>query len=253
MRQNYIPPRKTIQEEIVDETDTFIDNTNKTRVLVRDAEGKLVRTTTTSTRSKVLPGISGSTVVVKEIDVKTLRTPLERSGEKYRRDWKQQKPKGEGSRSLIPSDGSATDIEKGIRSPRTPSVGTGPSTSQTRLSDISPLVLSNAIGAAGADIQYATLPSQSSRSLFGEDDEFVPEDLVKTASMGLAGNIISVSEEVVPKPVKVRPLPKDASDERAVQIPLRLRPSQSRSTTPSVPTLRSYGSIRPAEDLGEGA
>lgn len=87
-----------LMEELIgninDETDVYISNESKDPVLVRGTDGKLVRVT----KSR-LPGTN--TIVMKEIDVKSLKRPLIDSlkGRKIRADWKQPSLYGSVSQS----------------------------------------------------------------------------------------------------------------------------------------------------------
>ncbi|KAI0566597.1 Cyclin M transmembrane protein [Gracilaria domingensis] len=241
-------------EEIIDETDTYIDNTNRAKVLVRDAKGKLVRTTTISAHTMVLPRNPGLGVKFKEVDVKALRQPLKDAGEKYSRDWKKPKPKHAGSsvsQPLLMEDG--TDLEKGLTSPQLAS------SSRPAPSEVTPLVVGDVMEEIGCSphIQYAILPNESSLSILGEDDNVVPEDIVRRTTSLPVGSVAPDSS-VLPvklvrdrdekKPMQVRPLPKDASDARTLRIPPRGRPSTSAAGASPSSSERSYGSIRPGEE-----
>eukprot|EP00178_Gracilaria_changii_P022477 TRINITY_DN667_c0_g1_i1.p1 TRINITY_DN667_c0_g1~~TRINITY_DN667_c0_g1_i1.p1 ORF type:complete len:615 (+),score=89.46 TRINITY_DN667_c0_g1_i1:7676-9520(+) len=254
-----------LQEEIIDETDTYIDNTNRAKVLVRDSNGKLVRTTTVSTHTMLLPRGSGSSVVVKEVDVKALRKPLKNSGEEYPRDWKVPMTKQEDSlisqtmhveEDVVPEN--LPDLEQGFVAPQLSSpIGSQPS-------ERTPLVQDeNGTEIAGSpDIQYAILPNESSLSMLGEDDNVVPEDILRSNNSGSDSaaaldpsthSVQVVLEKDEKKPLKVRPLPKDATDARAVQIPPRVRPTTSGLGAAPSSSVHSYGSIHPAEEQEDEA
>ncbi|CAN8073990.1 unnamed protein product [Agarophyton chilense] len=275
-----------LQEEIIDETDTYVDNTNKTKVLVRDSNGKLVRTTMISTRAMMLPGSSGSTVMVQEVDLKSLRDPLKGTGENYPQDWNQPKAKKGssvsqpllmGARSCMDS---TTDVEKGFASPRFISSDQNQPSEVTTLQVDSIEIEEEIVGSP--DIQYAILPNDSSPSLMGEDDNVVPEDIVRRTQSTLDGAVVLdssiqavkvvkgrddknhmkvrplprgatdalTSDKDVKKHLKVRPLPKDATDARALEISPRVRPSTGAGL--SSPSMRSYGSIRVPDEEDDG-
>lgn len=87
-----------LMEELIgninDETDVYISNESKDPVLVRGTDGKLVRVT----KSR-LPGTK--TIVMKEIDVESLKRPLidALQGRKIRGDWKKPSLYGSVSQS----------------------------------------------------------------------------------------------------------------------------------------------------------
>ncbi|CAN8065359.1 unnamed protein product [Agarophyton chilense] len=274
-----------LQEEIIDETDTYVDNTNKTKVLVRDSNGKLVRTTMISTHAMMLSGSSGSPMMFKEVDAKSLRKPLKATGENYPRDWK--KPKAEkgrsvsqpllmGARSYMDS---TTDVEKGLAHPRF-LVSNQDQPAEVTTLHVGTIEIEEEFGGS-PDIQYAILP-ESSLSLMGEDDNVVPEDILrrpKSTSNGAAVRNSSIQavkvvksrddkkhRKVRPLPrvatdalvsgkvgknhMKVRPLPKDATNARTVEIPPRVCPSTGAGL--SSPSMRSYGSIRLPDEGDDG-
>lgn len=104
-----------LMEELIgninDETDVYISNESKDPVLVRGTDGKLVRVT----KSR-LPGTN--TIVMKEIDVKSLKRPLIESlqGRKIRADWKNPSLYG----SISQSSGQLPNVDEArtVRRPR---------------------------------------------------------------------------------------------------------------------------------------
>eukprot|EP00168_Porphyra_purpurea_P016397 TRINITY_DN5291_c1_g1_i2.p5 TRINITY_DN5291_c1_g1~~TRINITY_DN5291_c1_g1_i2.p5 ORF type:complete len:199 (+),score=100.52 TRINITY_DN5291_c1_g1_i2:1108-1704(+) len=62
-----------LAEEIIDETDRYVDNVSKQPVLERGADGRLVRRATVLAQQR----LSGTgTILLKEIDVQALKSPL---------------------------------------------------------------------------------------------------------------------------------------------------------------------------------
>jgi len=244
------------QEEIIDETDAFMDNTNRTKVLVRNANGRLVRTTTLKTHTLHRAGTS-SAVVVKEVDVPTLRKPLgeKQVGSKMRPDWKPKKKKasfaeGDSRETPLLAAIESGDVEQGLQ------VRQSGELPEDLSLEITPQMARRTPGQTSYDdIRYALIPGQSSHSLFGEDDNIIPEDLAPRsaeASPTVLGQSASQTmslrnlEVDVSKQLQVRPLPEDASAERVVRIPQSKR---VRSPSASLPTLKStwpsYGTVEP--------
>lgn len=104
-----------LMEELIgninDETDVYISNESKDPVLVRGSDGKLVR----MTKSR-LPGTN--TIVMKEIDVKSLKRPLIDSlkGRKIRADWKD--PSSYGSIAQSSEQSPSINEVQTLRRPR---------------------------------------------------------------------------------------------------------------------------------------
>lgn len=265
-----------LQEEIIDETDEFTDNTNNTQVLVRNADGQLVRATAQTSHAFHVPGTQ-TAVVVKEINVPALREPLGESGEKMRPDWKKSKSKkkqksstNSPAQSLL-SSSQYNDVEAGMLLAEMADTSSDARLAQQMTSQphLRKQAEKNYTG-----MQYATLPGQSSTSLFGEDDNVIPEDLafsgadatgsagdswntvadaLKSSAAGPAGRQASSDSKFEPKQtLKVRPLPDDASDEREVKIPQRQRTFDSRKhrSLSAVPGSTMYGSITDVDDIG---
>lgn len=266
-----------LQEEIIDETDTFVDNTNKTKVLVRNAEGQLVRATALSARTIHVPGTS-KTVIVKEINVPALREPLgeAEAGEKIRPDWKKGKSKKKvgvvsdsPSQPLLGYPQESSDVEAG------PSQNGFNSDVESSM-EFSPHLRStpppnNRIPGQSAylqmqQMQYARMPGQSMTSLFGEDDNVIPEDVASKSKELITVSVVmdEVAERrpipasssgdgnvEAPIQLKLRPLPEDATDERDYKPP-RQRAGESEKflTEPALAT-SSYGSIDVGGSEGE--
>lgn len=262
-----------LQEEIVDETDEFTDNTNTTQVLVRNSEGLLVRATAQTSKAVHLPGTQ-TAVVVKEINVPALREPLGEAGEKLRPDWKRSKSKKKvkiatdsPSQPLL-GNACGSDLEAGLF------LGDGAGSS----SDSRPPLYTASpsrqrrqhVPNAQIGMQYARLPGQSMTSLFGEDDNVVPED-VASSSPASSGPKMTVADAVKSSPsglggrqssselktelkqtLQLRPLPVNASDERVQKITRRQHPARSKSpgSSPSQTGVHGYGSIEDDDDMG---
>lgn len=263
-----------LQEEIIDETDTFVDNTNKTKVLVRNAEGQLVRATAHATQAIRIPG-RNKTVIVKEINVPSLREPLgeAENGEKLRPDWK--KPKSNKktevtfdspSQPLLGNSQENSDVEAGLSQN---AIGSDLSMELSPLlRTTSPAKPNNRTPGQSIpeQMQYARMPGQSMTSLFGEDDNVIPEDVAArshdsvTLSAVLdkaaerrpgAASATGDSSTESPVQLKLRPLPEDASDERDYKRP-RQRPGESgRMLTGPALGSSSYGSFDMGGSEGE--
>lgn len=188
-----------------------------------------------------MPGAK-TAVLLKEIDVPTLRAPLGEveKGEKLRPDWKRSTSK----RSPQISDNidyptSSTDRLLGL-----PAIEDLEKGNASSAGDISRAASSEQLGqrtksdsthllisphqTGHEDIRYALLPGVSSASLFGEDDPILPEDMAHSST---AKSSETPAER--DKQLKVRPLPLNASDERATLIPARNRPPGLKATPPT--------------------
>lgn len=258
-----------LQEEIVDETDQFTDNTNTTQVLMRNPEGVLVRSTAQTSRAIHLPGTKTS-VIVKEINVPALLKPLDAIGRKKSSDWKISKSKKVKIAMSSPSqpllgNACSTDLEAG----QFESDGTNTSSDSRPPLYVSSPSRPKSNHANNASMQYAKLPGQSLTSLFGEDDNVVPEDFASpsieevklTVSEALKSGGLNVGRQQscsepnraeLKQTLQVRPLPDNASDKRAQQIPSRQRPFHFTGPGPSPQgmDLNSYGSIEENDDIG---
>lgn len=263
-----------LQEEIVDETDRFTDNTFTTKVLVRSPDGNLVRASAISSKTVHVPGTS-TAMVVKEIEVPALKEPLSAgvSSERIQGDLKKQKTRrklktltdsptqpllGPGCTSDNDSGYSQVDLEGGLRD--------SPSVSR-RMS------ITRGGGRAGAsrrNMQYARIPSMSSNSImFGEDDTHIPEDFCPhygdSLSLTVSEAIENVRAETGTRPssgtcevasetksqLKMRPLPEHASDEREVEIPRQragMKKTPDNSSLMTAMNSISYGSIADDEE-----
>lgn len=274
-----------LQEEIIDETDNFTDNTNTTKVLVRNSAGHLVRTTAQNTHAVVVPGTSAA-VLVKEIDGSCSRSLLGDKEDKYRTDWKRQKSKRklssptttDGAREPLLNNQAGNDLETGTICPdrnahnATPPRSTEiPSTSPPNLQRSARLIAMSPMGTQTqnepyTEIQYARMPGMSSLSLLNEDDLILPEDLASSSDLDrrhvLARRLesrVTNGEEVDESPrtsmrkLKLRPLPKDASDERVIKIPPRNRSGQRNSHHREPRTYSNYGAVHvPFDNVNSG-
>lgn len=252
-----------LQEEIIDETDIFIDNVSRTPVLVRNTEGHLVRAKALSANPPArsdMPSASES-LRIKEIDVHALRAPLQRNPSTDGKtisarnfELPQSTNANDGSVSIsdfanrLSSDAKGGDqsaFDSGDHQNASNSGEIAPDPSSNLADDSlnrahsGPLFRSSSIKPA-----ESSTAGRSMMSLLGDDDNILPEDLARAQKLNKKVFSPRASDRV-----KVRPLPLDASAERA-EIPQRLRlRSNKRSETDettlaSTPTLRlSYGSI----------
>lgn len=237
-----------LQEEIIDETDMFIDNVSRTPVLVRNTEGQLVRAKALSANPTAHPATpsASESLRIKEIDVRALRAPLQRNPS---RDGK-----GVTAASLAPQNANTTsmsfsdfqnrlssdakeDDQSGINPGGASAAKTSSVDSTMSAAQSGPLLRSPA---KSAEVSTA---GRSMMSLLGDDDNILPEDLAQAQKMSKKVFTPRATDKV-----KVRPLPLDASSERE-EIPARLRRRGSKkamneatpATTP-VPK-QGYGSI----------
>lgn len=262
-----------LQEEILDETDAFVDNTSRKHVLVRNGEGHLVRRTVGP--SAILhKNKRAKTVFVKDINVPLLREPLgeAKSGEKIRPDWKMakrvQKITTSSKSSLQPLlEDLQTDIDAVIElSPSLgPSAIPAENLGELNRKSLGPPSLTpndgkpTGVQSGHVQMQYVRMPGYSSSSLFGEDDNIIPEDVAsrdfQASSSDRTGEAVS---DGTPKEsrsaacrkramegvhMKLRPLPEDATAERDY-MPPRKRTTDAKSAG-QIPQLsnRSYGSV----------
>lgn len=247
-----------LQEEIVDETDIFIDNVSRMPVLVRNTEGQLVRAKTlASTTTQSLnqrPSLAG-TLRIKEIDVRAIRAPLGNFDSTADRKVDVTVTVSKGKRNTRQPSVSSPDLQDILSSP-----GIGGTYSSTGSADRVVLLRSKAeyvlSDSSGDNIsKYRKIkPTAVSKAtptaarykapLNGEEDSMLSEDAVEKARR----DELTSSPKARDK-VKVRPLPMDTSSERTA-LPERLRrkfpkrvefgDAPSLDSSPIPPT---YGSI----------
>lgn len=268
-----------LQEEIIDETDAFMDNTNRTQVLVRSADGRLIRRVI-GPSATIHKGKRGNAVTIKEINVPLLRGPLREAeaGQKIRPDWKlaKQKKTASESQALLKESQDSFQAEEKVSSGANSSTAFAeslvdfgeemqtPQTSSPKLNDDTPIQIESRL----VQMQYVRMPGQSSASLFEEDDNIIPEDIAghyQTSQDRMAVEPISrgtpKSSNATPSGkrgkgvvnMKLRPLPEDATAERDYRPP-RKRGADSQKTHQN-PTLSnaSYGSIEFSGSEGDSA
>lgn len=223
-----------------------MDNTNSRKVMVRNAEGRLVRAVPQKLRA-IHQADGSSNVIVKEIDVPALRKPLDEAlqGAKIRADWKKPKKSAEKRPSVTSADASlqpllqSADIEQGLQS--STQAKEGDSGTQSQNTSAPKLVAPGST--SHESIRYALLPGQSVQSLFGEDDGVIPEDVAASSNMISMDQPAQDGEVDASKKLYVRPLPEDASSERTVKLPERVG---SRGSASGPQNLVSYGSVNKA-------
>lgn len=242
-----------LQEEIIDETDIFIDNISRTPVLARNTEGQLVRAKALSANPPVQTGTASASesLRIKEIDVRALRAPLQRN------------PSRDGKRVTTASLGGFQNSNTNNASmsfsnfqDRSASEATEeelrPTDNQVHTLDTKSSSAGSALGLSSQSGSVLRSPDarqaetstagRSMMSLLGDDDNILPEDLAHAQRLNKG-----ISPRVRDN-VKVRPLPLDASAERE-EIPQRLRLKGSKkitgeATLGTTPTAKqSYGSI----------
>lgn len=237
----------------MDETDAFVDNTNMTRVLVRNKDGQLVRTTA---QPPYLRRMSSKPALVREVDPSRMMSTNDIPNLEIRpQALLTRQASSTSSKAPSISDPLITfnfleDMEAGRaaddanKDDGAHNSGIGSSNNEPKgdfqASDSrpNPLISERQPQTASyPNMQYATIPGHSMLSLIGEDDNVMPEDCAifapeyrRTSTRpGTSGDIGDYLDDPQgSRHLKVRPLPDDASDERVVQIPPRLRSSSSR-------------------------
>lgn len=241
-----------LQEEIVDETDLFVDNTNKMKVLVRNADGQLVRATALTASPLNPKSALNRSLRLLEIDVPALRAPL--------------------TADMAAMSTDDIQISMGDANMRPPS-SSEPALDRDYLSDMEQMayrkegadpserlviVKRDAGDGLSADINMLTqkgrlgpllggVHRRSMMSLLGDEDNVLPEDVFAAERAGRYNTPAAISanesSELLLTPtadaggaeamgpdasrdgivkVQMRPLPNDASDER-LAVPTRLR------------------------------
>lgn len=244
-----------LMEEIVDETDMYTDNTNKTKVLVRGADGMLMRATTVANQrspSMNKASTSDRTLRMREIDVPALRAPLTEgllvkpSGdvrlaipiENGMNSASTSMPSLERELESNPGSGSKdgwTDINTGDRYAESrvllrQSVDnvTGENQNKVPIKQIGPF-----------GPVFGGIARRSMMSLLGDEDNVMPEDVATAEThrgTATAPHTPTRAGKECSREGKIkmvmRPLPSNASSERA-EIPVRLRRKESkRAETP---------------------
>lgn len=209
-----------LQEEIVDETDIFIDNVSRMPVLVRNADGQLVRAKTLVNNAQSslnqTPSKSES-LHVKEIDVHALRAPLNHKA---------------STTSTTSTMDVAVVVSSGAEEPQYASMSSpdmqgdiaknewdNPEAGDSEGRDVAQRSSADNVGVSSKRPNTGN-PASSTRSmmsLLGDDDNVLPEDVAHAHRLRM-----SVRSPKNTEKVKVRPLPLDASSERG-EMPERLR------------------------------
>lgn len=240
------------QEEIIDETDRYADNSYARKVLIRDADGNLVRANTRTSRKVQVPG-GNTALVLSEVDTATSRD-WRGGGDagKFRPDIKRTPTKNK------PKVGTNSPTQLLLGNPYT--ADTDPEISQ---SDIERGLRESPVAAnAMSCMQYAQIPSLSSSSvLLPEVDKnmlgggttspnvssFFASAATESGSadvpfkkLGTVGRGMSESRSQL----QLRPLPEDMSSERGKKLPNRQQKGTIKRTpeAPTAHSMRSYGS-----------
>lgn len=216
-------------------------------------------------------------MLVKEINVPALREPLgeTEAGQKFRPDWKKGKSKKKvtisfdsPSQPLLGSPEEKSDVEAGVSQYGMGDDGTSVGFSPDIDTSSCPGQNRKPGTPSYAQMQYARMPGQSLTSLFGEDDNVVPEDVATagkdmiTVSAALdrvaeqrPGLLNANGEENVEaqKQLKLRPLPEDATDERDYRPPRKRAGEAKRSllTAPALSVSTYRSTAAEAGDVGD--
>lgn len=271
-----------LQEEIVDETDMFVDNTNKTKVLVRNTDGQLVRATALTASPLNPKSALNRSLRLREIDVPALRAPLTADMPSLSTDdiripiatENKLNPPSASEPALDRSLTSEADKDSALRKQA------GGSSERVVILKRDPGDPSQAeppreylLGQPGRlGPLLGGVHRRSMMSLLGDEDNILPEDVfaaeragrqisrgpppnmpvgaysgLPSGSSGLPNLPGGLGPEVIPMregkvKVQMRPLPNNASSER-LAVPARLRRNRaSRSAT-----LATYGSVSEAD------
>lgn len=220
-----------LQEEIIDETDRYTDNSFTTKVLMRNSDGYLVRTNTITSRPVSLPGTSGAILVPDPELQPQLRADAMKPKVKKVVTITSPKPSQPLLSIVSPGDAnsntSITDLEEGMRE--------SPTLKQIFQQDI----------AGHSDMRYAKLPSMSTASVAIADEVStseqtgLPPPLTLSKTLGGSSSVEAGKKEER-KGLQVRPLPEDMTGEREHEIPNRKQPKRASGERLN-PSLQSYG------------
>lgn len=213
---------------------------------------------------------------MKEINVPALREPLREAeaGEKFQPDWKKGRSKKKvtisldsPSQPLLGNHEESSDVEAGVSQYGTGNAGSSLEFSPGTQASPSPQMNQKPGQPGYAHMQYAIMPGQSMSSLFGEDDNVVPEDVATAGKDVLTvsavmdrvaerkpGPLNSNGEENIElqKQLKLRPLPENATDEREYMPPRKRAGEAKRSllTAPALSTSPYRSMVAKGDDVG---
>lgn len=254
-----------LMEEIVDETDMYTDNTNQTKVLMRNSDGQMVRASGFSGQTTDIDELKDDNMRMREIDVPALRAPLseglllQQNGNIRRaialrgnlRSPSTSEPMLDHallSDSELDKKGEWTDVE----------TGENYNESTVLLRDSMDTITNDSEGAATKSLVNRAsrlgpllggVPRRSMMSLLGDDDNIVPEDNIIVDNQA-SPRTPKIQKENTPRDNKVqmvvRPLPNDASSERA-EIPSRQKAKEAKraDSTQKREKRRAYGATSP--------